>query len=995
LQLWLEADVGVTTNASGGVISWADQSSNHFIAAPPADATPPVYMTSEAALNNKPSVQFNTGQWVELQSPLDIIGDMSAFVVVDAYPPAGNYRGIISQETNLCAAPNSWMIFNNGESSLTRGNGLGGVYPSDADLLFGNGPVPLGQYVVLGWTFSNTGYSGAMFLDNYMDGTNANTGTIQPAGFGMPMKIGARYPGGSGLDGEIAELLLYGASLDPSDVTAVWSYLSAKYNIQYSPPTVSITSPANGATFAAPATVTVNVAATAHGNTYPTVTLYANNGQVAAAGAPPYNFPLIFTTRGSVTLTAVASDNFDITASNTVSLTITGPAVPYTPGTNLQLWLEADAGVETNSDGTVNSWNDQSGNNNNAGPGSAGNEPTLVPGAINGQPAVHMLGSNDEYLVVPYSSGLDITNDIATVIVLEYPSGFPSSSCWPFPWFNGGACGIASPNGLCFSPNGQVGLGRGTGCATRTQNFVLGVKGVQAGQVAMFAFSQAGQTVNQWFNGIPNGTATYTVKPFDGDGNSPLYIGTRGDFYDIVENDTEIAELMIFNTALSGTNLTNVQNYLLAKYGIALVSEAPIPAPTAAITSPASGGTIAAPANLTVTVSAAASAVTAVANVQLYVNGSLIGAVASAPYQFTVRITSPGEVVLTAIVTDNLGATNISGSVTLTATGAAAPSSPVTSGLQLWLKADAGVSTNSSGTVTNWADQSGNGNDAAQDDSTNAPLLVTNEVNGKPVLRFEGSPIYMTVQPSASINTLAGDVTTFAVIRIDDYSVRQALWNETDPGTDIPGPNDWWIDPTGSPIVYRGDSLGMVGHTDLSTWVGQPLTFVPTTAPSAFFILGWVAPNSDQALIFLFNDQTNAAIYYSYTSVPAEVGNPLMIGTCGDHVSEQLKGDMAELLIYDRALSSTEVATVEDYLARKYGIAFNQLVLAGPAPSLSVARQTNGSLVISWPQSYSGYILQSASSLSSGSWGAVSGVVSNQVVITPAGGQQFYRLRLP
>ena len=39
---------------------------------------------------------------------------------------------------------------------------------------------------------------------------------------------------------------------------------------------------------------------------------------------------------------------------------------------------------------------------------------------------------------------------------------------------------------------------------------------------------------------------------------------------------------------------------------------------------------------------------------------------------------------------------------------------PVTAGLQLWLKADAGITTNSTGLVTKWADQSGKGNDAVQ-----------------------------------------------------------------------------------------------------------------------------------------------------------------------------------------------------------------------------------------------------------------------------------------
>jgi hypothetical protein len=53
-----------------------------------------------------------------------------------------------------------------------------------------------------------------------------------------------------------------------------------------------------------------------------------------------------------------------------------------------------------------------------------------------------------------------------------------------------------------------------------------------------------------------------------------------------------------------------------------------------------------------------------------------------------------------------------------------------TSDLLLWLKSDTGVDT-LNGTVSRWHDQSGNGNDAIQTDSSRQPLLVSNILNGK------------------------------------------------------------------------------------------------------------------------------------------------------------------------------------------------------------------------------------------------------------------------
>jgi hypothetical protein len=61
--------------------------------------------------------------------------------------------------------------------------------------------------------------------------------------------------------------------------------------------------------------------------------------------------------------------------------------------------------------------------------------------------------------------------------------------------------------------------------------------------------------------------------------------------------------------------------------------------------------------------------------------------------------------------------------------------------------------------------------------------------------------------------------------------------------------------------------------------------------------------------------------------------------------------------------------------------------------ALGIARQGT-SVVISWPEAYSGYTLQSATNLSS-SWVPVSGVASNQVAVTPSLTQQFYRLAPP
>src|SRR6185369_17071403 len=69
----------------------------------------------------------------------------------------------------------------------------------------------------------------------------------------------------------------------------------------------------------------------------------------------------------------------------------------------------------------------------------------------------------------------------------------------------------------------------------------------------------------------------------------------------------------------------------------------------------------------------------------------------------------------------------------------------VTNGLQLWLKADAGITTNASGGVIQWNDQTANGNNALQITDSQAPLFVPAALNNKPVLRFDGADDFLNV----------------------------------------------------------------------------------------------------------------------------------------------------------------------------------------------------------------------------------------------------------
>src|SRR5437899_1363127 len=157
---------------------------------------------------------------------------------------------------------------------------------------------------------------------------------------------------------------------------------------------------------------------------------------------------------------------------------------------------------------------------------------------------------------------------------------------------------------------------------------------------------------------------------------------------------------------------------------------------------------------------------------------------------------------------------------------ASAQTLTVTNGLQLWLKADAGV-TATAGKVTAWADQSGHGNNAAQTMADMSPLLVNDAINGKPVLRFDGVDDFLEVADSDSVS-ITGDITTFFLVKFDDFATYRAVWAKT--AANQPGPNDWYALPgSGIPRAYRGNGLGMNGFAD----GGQALT------AGKYQVVGW------------------------------------------------------------------------------------------------------------------------------------------------------------
>jgi hypothetical protein len=93
-------------------------------------------------------------------------------------------------------------------------------------------------------------------------------------------------------------------------------------------PTVSITSPANGAAFTAPADVAISADATVSSGTVTNVSFFEGTTLLGSIGAAPFNFTATAVQAGSYSLTAVATAAGISSTSAVVTITVSAPTPP-------------------------------------------------------------------------------------------------------------------------------------------------------------------------------------------------------------------------------------------------------------------------------------------------------------------------------------------------------------------------------------------------------------------------------------------------------------------------------------------------------------------------------------------------------------------------------------------------------------------------------------------------------------------------------------------
>lgn len=236
----------------------------------------------------------------------------------------------------------------------------------------------------------------------------------------------------------------------------------------------------------------------------------------------------------------------------------------------------------------------------------------------------------------------------------------------------------------------------------------------------------------------------------------------------------------------------------------------------------------------------------------------------------------------------------------------------LTNNLQLWFRADAGVTTNGSGNVSVWADQSGNANNATNTTAANQPVWVDGALNGLPVLRFDG--VNDVLSTLGSVNVTNG-LSIFIVAKNDVRKNYNGIFRiHTSPFSGSAYLEEYWQ--AGNTDAGSGNPVHAVNRVVPGGTFGAILTSDAKPAVNNYYIYDVLA-SGNAATQRVQGVQTASGSGISvlpYDQAQAHLG----IGFGGVTTSGLLDGDMAEILVYNVSLSLSDRNAVEGYLADKY-----------------------------------------------------------------------------
>jgi hypothetical protein len=225
----------------------------------------------------------------------------------------------------------------------------------------------------------------------------------------------------------------------------------------------------------------------------------------------------------------------------------------------------------------------------------------------------------------------------------------------------------------------------------------------------------------------------------------------------------------------------------------------------------------------------------------------------------------------------------------------AASALTVTDGLVMHLDAGTITGIAEGAAIDTWADQSGLGNNALQSIAARQPVYIASSsaFNSKAVVRFDGSNDFLDLNETM-VNV--GSFTLFAVGQFDRTGMSA---------------NSFMID-------------GQAGSGDGRLRIGWDIVGTKFTmrGGNSANLPAWNPAADTNLHIFTLTSQVSGYLDGTFLGTSGNTATvtpaALNLGSFNLGQNQFFKGDVAEVIIYNRALTSTEIASVNTELAAKY-----------------------------------------------------------------------------
>lgn len=209
---------------------------------------------------------------------------------------------------------------------------------------------------------------------------------------------------------------------------------------------------------------------------------------------------------------------------------------------------------------------------------------------------------------------------------------------------------------------------------------------------------------------------------------------------------------------------------------------------------------------------------------------------------------------------------------------------------------DAGVTLAVNGqTVRQWSDISGNANNLTQSTSSSRPTLVTNQINGQPVLNFDGTSDYLD-------GSLDGTITLSSLFVVGNFSVADQ------------GNFDYMINIgttyTDAISISRSSGEAYYSYTEGALRFGPSLNNSYKLFHQAF--------TASSPFHFLRINGTSQTVNAHNAQI--SVGSNIRVGAMLSTAGNQLEGNIAEIIFFNTILNTTQRILVENYLDAKYAL---------------------------------------------------------------------------